>query len=185
LETEDNAAQKQTQTRVECPGDAPNWFQTVFIEISREEVGGLYERMLEAFVELEKSREFKQGGSGLPTVGRPSQVSDWIKDGRGRSLPVRPIHNLEKFEKEWWVWWTALQPEWRGAWRGRPQTEGAVREGAEWGKLGNPGQNGILSVVAALYWWACAEKARDIKASKGWEEAVVDTTFVLRAMTRP
>jgi hypothetical protein len=170
---------------VECLGDAPNWFRSVFTEISREEVGGLYEKMLEAFVQLEKSRGFKQGGSGLPTAGRPTQVSDWIRDGRGRTLAVRPIHDVRKYEEVWWVWWTALQPEWRGAWRGRAQNECAVPEKADWGKLGQAGQNGVLSVVAALYWWACAEKARDTKPSKGWEEAVVDTTFVLRAMTCP
>ncbi|KAJ7831671.1 hypothetical protein B0H13DRAFT_1479171, partial [Mycena leptocephala] len=138
-----------------CPGDAPTWFQNVFGQISGEDVGALYEEVLDAFVKLEKSNEFRQAG-GLPKAPRPAQVTDWIRDGRGRSVAVRPIDDLAKFEREWKGWWTALQPSWEGE-RGKAET---LPEGADWGKLASPGQNGILSVVAALYWWACAEKGR-------------------------
>ncbi|KAJ7816803.1 hypothetical protein B0H13DRAFT_2380168 [Mycena leptocephala] len=100
-----------THTGVKCPGDAPTWFQNVFGQISGEDVGALYEEVLDAFVKLEKSNEFRQAG-GLPKAPRPAQVTDWIRDGRGRSVAVRPIDDLAKFEREWKGWWTALQPSW-------------------------------------------------------------------------
>ncbi|KAJ7890037.1 hypothetical protein B0H13DRAFT_1626490 [Mycena leptocephala] len=166
--------------RVTCPVEAPKWFQLAFKEISREDVGVVYEEMLAAFVALKKSNSFVQG-SGLPKAGRPVQVSDWIKDGRGRSLKVRPIDNLEKFESEWWSWWNSLQPPWRGTPETRTKT---VEEGAEWGRLGSGGQNGVLSVVAALYWWAHAEKSQGLSLSGGLQQALADTTWVLQSMTK-
>jgi hypothetical protein len=64
-----------THTGVKCPGDAPTWFQNVFGQISGEDVGALYEEVLDAFVKLEKSNEFRQAG-GLPKAPRPAQVTD-------------------------------------------------------------------------------------------------------------
>jgi hypothetical protein len=142
----------------------------------------LYKDLLAAFVKREQSQNFQQSGS-LGTALRPMQVSDWIRDGWGRSGKVRPIKDLQKYETEWGAWWAALQLPWRGPWR--EQRAGAVPapKDAEWGKLGFTGQNGVLSVVAALYWWACAERVRGIQVSSGWRDAVEDTTWVLRCQT--
>lgn len=42
-----------------------------------------------------------------------------------------------------------------------------------------PGVNGVLSVVAALYWWGCAEKKLEELPSTGWLEAVGDVVWAL------
>jgi hypothetical protein len=142
--------------------------------------------MLEALVALERSYGFKIGSKNLSKGSRrPVQVQDWIKDGRGRNLAVRPIANLARYQEDWWAWWTELQPPWRGSWRGQTSEKSAVPADADWGKLVVPGQNGLLSVVATLYWWAVAEKkAGTLTPSVGWGEAVVDTTFVLRGLAK-
>ncbi|KAJ7659792.1 hypothetical protein DFH06DRAFT_989390, partial [Mycena polygramma] len=118
----------------------------------------------------------------LPKLLRPTQVG-WIRHGRGlrdgrdKDRP-QEIVDVKIFERAWWTWWTALQPEWRGQ---RKRGVGEVApEGADWGKLSSSGQNGV-SVVAVLYWWGLA-KGKGVGPSKGWVDAVEDTTWVLRAM---
>ncbi|KAJ7604358.1 hypothetical protein DFH06DRAFT_1021170, partial [Mycena polygramma] len=167
---------------VVCP-EAPSWFAPIFEEVSREEAPASYWELLRAWVELETSTNFVQRGS-LPKGICPDQVSAWVRDGRGRTVEVQPIDDVGKFETEWWAWWTSLQPEWRGFRRGRrkPGEVEAVPDGADWGRLASAGKNGVLSVVAALYWWACAEAEEGNGSSGGWEEAVADTTWVIRAM---
>ncbi|KAJ7680841.1 hypothetical protein DFH06DRAFT_973383 [Mycena polygramma] len=152
----------------------------------REEVADLgprYRELLDEFIALERSYDFVLGTGALKAPGRPSQVQQWIRDGRGRTQAVRAIPNIDQFASQWWIWWSALQPAWRGAWRGRKGGPQAVPENADWGLLAVPGQNGVLSVVATLYWWGCAEKAKGIASrSAGWEEAALDTIWVLRGL---
>ncbi|KAJ7160859.1 hypothetical protein C8R46DRAFT_905053 [Mycena filopes] len=164
--------------RAVCPGDAPVWFKHGFGQVSREVLGGCYEELLEEFVALERSYGFVVGASkGLKgSYPRPEQVSTWVKDGRGRKLSMVPITDVASFGKEWWSWWQGMQPSWRGE-RG----ERVAAEQADWGHLVQPGQNGMLSVVAALYWWGHAEKAAEGGAgSAEWEEAVTEATWVFR-----
>ncbi|KAJ7731081.1 hypothetical protein B0H16DRAFT_1329536, partial [Mycena metata] len=75
-----------------------------------------YEEVLDAWVGLERKYGFTVGSSNssFSRVAQLQEVTDWIRDGRGRSVGIRPIANLETFEKMWWAWWKALQPAWRG-----------------------------------------------------------------------
>jgi hypothetical protein len=174
----------RTDARVTCPQATPAWFRHGFGEISRENVGELYEELLEAYVKLEQHYGFVTKQKGVSREQRPTQVDDWVKDGHGRTMQLRPIGDLQSFERDWWHWWTSLQPEWHGAWRGRTTKATAVVPGVQWEKLVFPGQNGMLSVVATLYWWGCAEQARRVTASNGWQEAVMDTTWVLKCLAQ-
>jgi hypothetical protein len=167
---------------VACPDDAATWVKHGFGEISREALRPLYEELLESWVALEHLYSFKIGTKYLAKgTSRPVQVQDWIRDGRGWTQATRPITNIPQFETDWWAWWTELQPAWRGSRRGAVKT--VAPEGADWGKLVVAGQNGLLSVVATLYWWGVAEKKGGVAASASWEEVVTDTTWVLRGLT--
>ncbi|KAJ7678452.1 hypothetical protein B0H14DRAFT_2238840, partial [Mycena olivaceomarginata] len=145
---------------VSCPVDAPTWFQKGFTEVSWRTLGPRYEEVLREFIAMEESMGFASDGKmkGLKgTATRPSQVGDWIRDGRGRTQAVRAITDIDAFETTWWAWWNSMQPDWRALW----SSEGArvVPVGADWGPLAAAaatGQNGMLSVVATLYWWGCA-----------------------------
>ncbi|KAJ7457582.1 hypothetical protein B0H11DRAFT_1738353, partial [Mycena galericulata] len=162
------------QNNPACPEDAPAWFSNAFAQISREDVGPEYRSLLEAYIALEQGYGFESEGRLSPR-GRPAQVSEWIRDGRGRNKSVLAIPKMEVFEAKWWDWWAGMQP----AWRRRDATGKPVRSeeyGQDWGGLVAPGPNGLLSVVAALYWWACARK------SEGWYAAVADTLWVLEGL---
>ncbi|KAJ7184013.1 hypothetical protein B0H12DRAFT_970923, partial [Mycena haematopus] len=169
--------------RVSCPAEAAQWFHDAFAEVSRQALGPQYEEILRAFIKLEKSHGWAlQGGHLKTNVPRPKQVSDWVKDGRGRRAKVKapmPITDIAAFAKKWWAWWSDLQPAWRGAWRGRGTAEQAVPENADWGPLAVWGQNGLLSVVAAMYWWGCAEEKIGLSTrSVEWEEAAADLIWI-------
>ncbi|KAK7006051.1 hypothetical protein R3P38DRAFT_2556461, partial [Favolaschia claudopus] len=60
------------------------------------------------------------------------------------------IGSVVKFEQNWWQWWAKLQPHWRVRDRG-PSERFIVKK--DWESLRVPGQNGMVSVLATLYWW--------------------------------
>ncbi|KAF9034892.1 hypothetical protein BJ165DRAFT_1304486, partial [Panaeolus papilionaceus] len=84
----------------------------------------------------------------LPTKHRPFPIKEWI--GRARSLTYRPdITDLAHYEQEFKLWWASMQPAWR-------LDDGKVvvsRVDGDWAGLRMPGINGLLNVVAALFYW--------------------------------
>ncbi|KAJ7204377.1 hypothetical protein GGX14DRAFT_368798 [Mycena pura] len=112
----------------------------------------------------------------LATESRPAEVALWIK--RYRTSPVH-IKNVGAFENKWWTWWALNQPMWRGRCAdGRPEKVDTL--GKSWGNLAVYRQNGLLSVVATLYWWGCMEQTRDTgDISAGWLDAVRDMAWVM------
>jgi hypothetical protein len=154
----------------------------VFDEISQQDVGTEYQGLLRAFVDLESRYRFEKGKKNLPAAGRPTQLSEWIRDGRGRSKTSMVIDNLAQYEEGWWKWWLGMQPSWQVGEDGVPVRPEEYRD--DWGGLVAPGQNGLLSVVATLYWWAQAEVAQGINQSAGWREAVADTLWVLKELAK-
>ncbi|KAJ7429178.1 hypothetical protein B0H11DRAFT_1769443, partial [Mycena galericulata] len=167
-----------------CGEDAPPWLQHAVGEVSRAKIGPKYEELLSIFVDLETAYcELGMSGGKLSVKERPRQVTEWIKDGRGRTKEILGIANVGVFEEKWWKWWKGMQPEWRGI-GGDGRGDGPPEEDAgRWEGLVAPGQNGLLNVVATLYWWACAEKAGpEGTMSTGWEAAVADVTWVLRGL---
>ncbi|KAJ7038754.1 hypothetical protein C8F04DRAFT_912887, partial [Mycena alexandri] len=136
------------------PAEAPQWFRDCYVKVSGEVLGDEYAQLLKEYVTLEQGYGFAKGRVALKgRVERPDEVSDWVRDGRGRTKKVRPIANLPAYAARVRAWWDGLQPPWREKW-----DEGEVleEEGTEWGTLASPGQNGMLSVMAALYWWGIA-----------------------------
>ncbi|KAJ7016359.1 hypothetical protein C8F04DRAFT_924426, partial [Mycena alexandri] len=150
-----------------CPSDATAWVKHAFAQVSRESLGAQFDEVLEAWIELEHNYGFVVGtsASSFSRVKRPQEVTEWIRDGRGRQVEIWPIANMAKFQQAWWAWWRALQPSWHVPLPEQEEPPAGVTGEKEWGKLRVPGQNGLLSVVAALYWWGVAESAR----SREWE----------------
>ncbi|KAJ7251185.1 hypothetical protein B0H12DRAFT_993368, partial [Mycena haematopus] len=153
----------------------PAWFQTSFVEISRERVGAEYDALLSAFVEMEKGFGYAKGTGKLTTTGRPQQLTEWVRDGRGRTKEMMEIADLAGYENGWWKWWKEMQPRWRVGEGESLLTPAEYGDG--WGGLTH-GQNGVLSVVATLYWWGHAENTRGIYPTSGWRAAVADTLWV-------
>ena len=69
----------------------------------------------------------------------------------------------------------------------RPLEKGLYRD--DWTKLKAPGANGMLGIVACLYWWGKAVQGlEDVGVVKragsgnGWTEATEDVTWVLKGL---
>lgn len=95
------------------------------------------------------------------------------------------------YAQEWWKWWQILQPEWRvfdsdttgvcaGTRAVQPESPDA------WDRLLVPGANGLLGVVASLYWWGCGVVGLEGKKRKeeedGWIKAVEDCAWVMECL---
>ncbi|KAJ7093635.1 hypothetical protein C8R43DRAFT_908060 [Mycena crocata] len=173
--------QEEGSRAVVVPEDAPEWFMEGMRVVSEINLGPTYVELLRAFAKLEESTGFA-GSKVLSTAKRPTEVKGWVKDAR-RTTPW-PIANLGTFTKSWWAWWSALQPAWRGGCRGQGEAGKVVPAGADWGKLVVPGRNGLLTVVATVYWWGCKERENG-SCSEEWHEAVGDVLWVLRSLTEP
>ncbi|KAJ3505719.1 hypothetical protein NLJ89_g7270 [Agrocybe chaxingu] len=63
--------------------------------------------------------------------------------------------DVKTYEVQFVEWWTSLQPDWRLSDEDKLEKE---CEGDDWECLRLPGLNGIVSVVAALFFWALALK---------------------------
>ncbi|KAJ7256425.1 hypothetical protein C8J57DRAFT_954217, partial [Mycena rebaudengoi] len=96
---------------------------------------------------------------------RPLKLKEWIGAGRGSckgSRGAEPrIASVTVYGAAWWRWWSGLLPEWRQVEPTAPlgtigrftQEEFPAQELTNWRWLCFPGPNGVLSLVAMLYWW--------------------------------
>ncbi|KAJ7259982.1 hypothetical protein B0H12DRAFT_1014198 [Mycena haematopus] len=174
-----------SSARASCPTDVPRWLCDGFAQVSKRELGAEYEGLLHVYIALEQSNGFKNGSKGLPTEGRPQQLTDWVRDGRGCTANCRPIADVTAYKTIWWVWWTSIQPPWRSSGAGRSKrTKSVPPRGADWGKLDAPGTNGMLSVVGTLYWWGCALQDTGATENAGWKDAMADATWVFEGLAR-
>lgn len=109
----------------------------------------------------------------LRALHRPTAVKDWI--GRGRSKGWRPeIDSAKAYCQQHTAWWMALQPEWRLSENGSIVVE---RVSGDWSSLRVFGSNGLLSVVASLFFWGLLVKSPRDRAQ--WEAAVRDCLLVM------
>ncbi|KAK7018521.1 hypothetical protein R3P38DRAFT_2784330 [Favolaschia claudopus] len=181
-----------------CPEDAGEWFQGVYVEVVVEPVGDCFNNLLVAWADLERAylwvKKPLTGRSSLSAANRPSQVALWIGAGRGlRGGPMSKgagptIGSVVKFEQNWWAWWASLQPPWRVRDAGHPERFSREEYGAktseDWDTLRAPGQNGMLSVIATLYWWGVKLKDKvDGEEKRSWVEAVCDVKWMILGLT--
>ncbi|KAJ7678248.1 hypothetical protein DFH06DRAFT_975852 [Mycena polygramma] len=178
-----------------CPSDASAWFQGVYGEITKAELGDTYNGLLRLLIGVERSYGFIVGSPrGLTSTNRPIQVSKWVGQGRGlrggwMSNGVGPtIDSVAVFDAEWWKWWGAMQPGWRVKDVGTPGrfTRGtyAAADKANWASLRHPGQNGIVSLVATLYWWGKAVQKGGREERESWAEAVADVKWMVKGLLK-
>ncbi|KAJ7073293.1 hypothetical protein B0H15DRAFT_793063 [Mycena belliarum] len=178
-----------------CPADAPQWVKAVYAEISGDSPGTTYNGLVGLWLSLEKLYGFSQGrsGGGLPKSSRPAALSAWITAGRGgRGGPLSkgvgpPIGPLAAYDETWWRWWGTLQPKWRKENGRRPghflrdtYPESASKN---WTTLRHPGQNGVLSLVASLYWWGKKVIADGgLGDRESWLDAVADVKWMVKGL---
>ncbi|KAJ7058988.1 hypothetical protein C8F01DRAFT_1085448 [Mycena amicta] len=171
----------EAKSPMACAPDASQWVQEIWSEISGEYVTRSYSQLLEAFLAFERAHGWSDGEKALSATGRPKQVKDWIRADRKATARLTKLH--KRYDEEFWIWWKVLQPQWRKAKTDWPAMDAVQKgnEGESWTTLRVPGKNGLVSVVASLYWWG-----RDGVLKEGpvpeWSRAVKDVTWALHQM---
>jgi hypothetical protein len=138
-----------------------------------EDMGGQWGKLVTLWQDFEVKHEFREAGKLSPR-GRPKCIADWIQ--RARSPAFRPDIN-PTYASEFSTWWTNLQPAWR--------TEGGggelARGTGDLEGLRRPGVNGLLSVVAALFFWGVS-LGKDREECGAWGTGVDEVAWVLSAL---
>ncbi|KAJ7075707.1 hypothetical protein B0H15DRAFT_791504 [Mycena belliarum] len=169
----------------ELSDDAPTWLRQAISYLTEVPLGPYFDALLAALVSVEAAYGYAENPTrGLPKDGRPEIVNTWIWGGRGqRSKTRHEIKDLKAFIQSWDAWWASIQPPWR-----RKDAQGRYiigKYGEDWDCLDYPGQNGTLSVVAALYFWGTTRRPLSElpkNAQDEWEAAVQDVSWMLEGL---
>ncbi|KAJ6607419.1 hypothetical protein B0H10DRAFT_1680772, partial [Mycena sp. CBHHK59/15] len=172
----------------------PDWFSLGYQQVSARNLGGIFNSLLAIYGELEGAFKWEKGDiKSLGTQHRPKELSKWISAGRGyngRGGAISngvgsPIGSLAVFDAGWWQWWGTLQPSWREADTGKPgrflrgDYPPSSKSKENWVPLRHPGQNGVLGIVATLYWWGKkVEDGGEREDRESWAEAVRDVKWM-------
>lgn len=112
---------------------------------------------------------------GHATTYRPGAIAFWMGHQRRDFSKTPPIDDAVEYGRQWWQWWTALQPAWRTVNNaGRPEQAGT----GPWDELEKPGKCGFLLVLLSLLWWRKAPGA----VLEDWQDAVRDVNWVLTCL---
>ncbi|RDB23146.1 hypothetical protein Hypma_009711 [Hypsizygus marmoreus] len=160
-----------TTLSVTAPDSAPAWFTTAMGMLQSKSLGPAWMALVSAWATFEAKENYQQQGK-LLTTRRPTAVADWIQ--RHRSPTWLPKVDVASFEEDFSEWWKALQPGWRHADDGQ-----LIRGAGDWAEtnLRRPGLNGVLSILAALFFWG-VEVAKGADA-RAWSHAVDDVAWVM------
>jgi hypothetical protein len=127
--------------------------------------------LVELWSSFEQKESYTEAGK-LSPKNRPAVVGQWIL--RARPGGWRPnIANLPGFKRQFQQWWVTIQPVWRVS--DRKLLKDVVN--GDWDSLRCPGLNGIVSVLAALFYWGLAMKEKPGKR-KVWMAAIEDCQIV-------
>ncbi|KAJ7829917.1 hypothetical protein B0H13DRAFT_1655418 [Mycena leptocephala] len=171
-----------------CPEGAAKWFKSAYEQITAQDLGGSFNTLLSVFLELERSYKLDSGGAGRAGTGRSDgdREERWGQGGAMGNGRGPAIGDLKRFGESWWKWWEELQPSWRvqdgdaGKFKRRAYPVALV---SNWKTLRAPGQNGVLSVVASLYWWGKkVQIAGEDDDRESWAEAVADVEWMLHGL---
>ena len=159
--------------------NAPKWFASAIKKLQSATIDERFNTLIHTWAAFEMKENYAEV-SKLDAKHRPTIIGDWIQRGRSEKW-VPPTFDALRFEKQFQQWWFHLQPVWRR------ETDQDVAWGTIEGDLTHlrkPGTNGLLSVVAGLFFWGSNVK----KGSAGWDRYVVhvkDVQAVLSGLVWP
>lgn len=120
---------------------SPTWFSSALTMLRSEELGPTWLHLVSLWEVFERKHDFKpaDGRPKLSSTCQPSCIGEWMKNARRPSW--RPVVNEKisfnsQFEADFSAWWAILLPE--------KSTASCIAK---------PGVNGLLSIVAALFFW--------------------------------
>ncbi|KAF9470946.1 hypothetical protein BDN70DRAFT_939309 [Pholiota conissans] len=158
----------------------PDWFLKVYQMFLSKDLGPSWLCLVRLWAQFEKDSQYEEEEK-LGVAARPPCIKAWI--ARARSPTYKPdLGALPLFEKSFRAWWTGLQPEW--------QLEGAdgvlKQQQGDLDCLRRPGKNGLVSVIAALFFWAAyAEEKGCTGWKQAWKASVGDVYWVVQNLNSP
>lgn len=167
-----------------CLPNAATWFVDAHAQMTKVDLGCHFHALTAAWVRVEAASRYEQGPTKLCTINRPVQVKNWIAKERGKRPCDTSIPDPAAYAAGWQLWWDSLQPAWRtkdaeGAW----SVSGGYGDGRkEWGPLFQWGQNGVLNIVASLFFWGVAVRESTPELQSVWEECVLDVVWMLEGL---
>jgi hypothetical protein len=123
------------------PADVPKWFINATMMLRSALLGSSWTSLLEMWLKYKEGKDLSDDGK-LGTTSHLACITAWI--AQAHSAKWRPIiKNANEFKEQFWCWWISVQPKWR---KDLKQREG------DWQVLQKPRVNGIISVLAALFY---------------------------------
>ena len=159
--------------------NAPKWFISAIAKLQATTIDERFSTLIHTWAAFEVKENYEELLK-LDSKHRPNVIGDWIQRGRSEKW-VPPGFDASKFEKQFRQWWFHLQPAWRR------ETDQDVAWGSidsDLSHLKRPGTNGLLNVIAGLFFWGSHVK----KGSSGWDQYVVyvnDVQAVLSGLVYP
>ncbi|THU93277.1 hypothetical protein K435DRAFT_670543 [Dendrothele bispora CBS 962.96] len=173
----------------------PKWLSLaydVFVEDEKLVSNPTWVGALKEWVDVERKFQFenpKGTKAFFPSLGRPALVQWWSQNGKVvKASPPKDMVDAQTFGKQWWDWWSVINPEWRrrdGA--GRVISDGYEGEKEEkgkelWESFKKPGECGMLTVLLCLFYWYQQAKTEEERAE--WMIALKDVAWVLERVNR-
>lgn len=151
----------------------PDWVTKALSLLQSTPLGSEWDALLRGWLQFEQGTGFEDG----PRLGcrrRPRIIADWIQVARKPKFSYE-IKDPEKFAEEFNAWWRGLQPDWRLD----DVSDLLRRDGEDWECLWCPGTNGLLSVVAALFFWGSRVQHGAPTLKSKWLEALEDVAYAI------
>ena len=143
------------------------------LQINKPHLGDHWVELIRLWVEFEEKEGFKERKK-LGTKSRPAFVAEWIC--YAHSPTWRPsITDVLTLETSFQAWWKGLQPSWQMS---EDRLTVLDKMNGDWDQLRQPGLNGLLSVIACLFYWGCKAQGNK-KHHVGWASAMEDCMLVL------
>ncbi|KAK6975114.1 hypothetical protein R3P38DRAFT_3238013 [Favolaschia claudopus] len=163
-----------------CPAGAPPWFSSAHAAMTKDDLGCHYHALVAAWTRMEVASRFEFSPTNLSAKLRPKEVGLWISSSR---RVEQVVTDPTAYALQWQQWWDSLQPSWRirgvdGRW---VVSEKYGAGGKEWGSLYRWGINGVLTIVASLYFWGRAVRL-DAEMCAIWEAAMQDVVWIFEGM---
>ncbi|KAK7008529.1 hypothetical protein R3P38DRAFT_2475336, partial [Favolaschia claudopus] len=138
--------------------------------------GEQWNKLVNLWWMFEVNADFDGPAKGMGTKERPSEVKGWIQRKRVGG-PQPRLTDVFGFSVTWWLWWVAINPQWRTRSANGRRLERAGE--GDWSALrSQTGPNGLLNALICLRWWKDAERI----PCGDWDEAVEDMLWVLQRL---
>ncbi|KAF9471309.1 hypothetical protein BDN70DRAFT_939042 [Pholiota conissans] len=159
------------------PIPSPEWFNVATAQFRSKDLGNAWHQLLTSWTQFEEASMYTENGT-LGTKGRPPLVSEWIRYARSPKYSPKTL-KLNIVSSMFWAWWRGLQPEWRA-----DDGSGVLpRSNGDLMTIRKPGKNGLLSVLALLFYWGIEAQGKGSRGGENdWKDAVDDVDWVIRGL---